>query len=102
VVDDTVLENEGAHARPFAHERGPIDSGPPYVLVRGAGRLQRVLAMIVVFDVALTLLLLSETDAVVKVEIAAERRGPIRRWYPWSLASGARDTAQSITSWLAK
>lgn len=76
VVDHTLLENEGAHARPFAHERGAIDSGSPYVLVRGARRLQRVLAMIVVFDAARPLLLLSETDAVVEVEISAERRRP--------------------------
>src|SRR5215469_13843576 len=27
---------------------------------------------------------------------------PIRRLYPWIFASGARDTAESVTSWLAR
>ena len=38
--------------------------------------LRRDLAMLVVIDSSLTLLLLGETDAIVKVEISAEGRGP--------------------------
>src|SRR5260370_42502477 len=56
VVEDAVLENKGAHPRPLAQERRPIDSSPPYILVIGAGslkpglgRLQRVLVSVVVF-----------------------------------------------------
>src|SRR5215469_33452 len=77
VVHDAVLEDEGAHAGPLTQERGLIDSTPPYVPLEGARSLPRVLATIVVFDSALTLLfLLSETDAIGRVEITAERGCP--------------------------
>src|SRR5262249_21950815 len=62
MVDDGVLENEGAHSRPFAEIRWPIDSSPPYVLggrASPAGWLPGVLASVVVFDASVVLLLIT-------------------------------------------
>src|SRR6266849_6427162 len=84
VVDDAVLENKVAHPRPLAQVRRPIDSSSPHILVIGAGslepglgRLPRVLASVVVFDASIALLLLrTEANAKVGIEVAAERRCP--------------------------
>src|SRR5206468_1651334 len=81
VVDDAVLEREGAHARPFARVSGRVCSAHGRV---GSGPLApafpRRLAPVVVFDAPLALLLLfSEADAEVGVEVAAERGRPRKR-----------------------
>src|SRR5882672_9269151 len=84
VVDDAVLENKGAHSRPLAQERRPIDANPPYILIIGTGslkpgfgRFQRVLVSVVVFDASIALLFLrTEANAKVGIEVAAERRRP--------------------------
>ena len=80
MVDDAVLENESAHARPLAQVRGPIDSSAKYVQVvgrkglnPGAGWLQRIFAAIVVFDASVAELLLgTEAKAKVGIEVAAK------------------------------
>src|SRR5512147_96852 len=69
--------------------------------------LKHRLAPVVVFDAPLPLLLLGEPNVVVEVEVAADRGRPgkvqpIRRLYACSFVSGARETAQSIASWLAR
>src|SRR6266513_1911479 len=110
VVDHAVLERERAQARPLARVRGHVGSGRGREGDRplAAGfRDQRRLAPVIVFDAPLALLLLGEPDVEVEVEVAAERgrpwkRPPIRRLYACSFANGARDTAQSVTSWLAR
>src|SRR5262245_14239503 len=82
VVDDTVLEDERAHARPLACVSGHVGYGHrrhlgarPLV----AAPLQRRLALVVVLDASLALLLLGEPDAEVEVEVAAERGRPRKR-----------------------
>src|ERR1700722_3684810 len=53
VVDDAVLEDEGAHPRPLAEKGWHIDASPKYVLggrAARAGWIQSALASIVVFD----------------------------------------------------
>ena len=65
------------------------------------------LAPVVAFDSSLALLLLGEPDAEVGVESLPNEDAhgnvhPMRRLYACSFARGARDTAQSITSWLAR
>src|SRR5882724_4601209 len=53
VVDDAVLEGEGAHPRPLAEKGWHIDSCPKYVLggrATRAGWLPGALALVVVFD----------------------------------------------------
>src|SRR6058998_264946 len=110
VVDDAVLERERAHARPLARVRGRVGSDSGRELgdrLRDRRRVHRVAAApVVVFDAPLALLLLAEPDVEVEVEIAAERgrpgkRPPHRRLYGCSFARGARETAESVTSWLA-
>jgi len=69
-------------------------------------RPQVKLAEVVLADSRL-LLLLAVAGLEVRVEVASVRRRPrkahpIRRLYACSIASGARDTAQSIKSWLAR
>jgi len=64
-------------------------------------------ALVVVFDGPRALLLLSERDVEVGVEVvpnedAQGNAHPSRRLYACSFASGARDTAESVTSWLAR
>jgi hypothetical protein len=82
VVDDAVLEHERTHARPLARVRAHVSSGHgrdlrdrPLV----AAQLPRRLAPVVVFDAPLALLLLSELDVEVEVEVAAERGCPGKR-----------------------
>ena len=115
VVDDAALERERAHARPLARVRGHVGSGHGRELgdtPLAAGfpdrrHVHRVAAApVVVFDDPLALLLLGEPDAEVEVEVAAERGRPGKRpphppLYA-SFARGARDTAESVTSWLAR
>src|SRR5262245_32787507 len=65
VVDDAVLEREGAHARPLARVRRRVGAGHGGVGARPlAAALPRRLAVVVVFDAAVALLLfLGEADA---------------------------------------
>src|SRR2546422_8250688 len=85
VVDDAVLEHEGAHARPLARVRGHVGSahgrersGRVGCRARGylgplaAAYRLRGLAPVVVFDAPLALLLLAEPHAEVEVEVAAK------------------------------
>jgi hypothetical protein len=83
MVDAAVLKSEGAHSWPFAQIGRPINSSPKYILgfnravprLRLAGWLPGVLASEVVFDPSVTLLLLrTEADAIVGIEVAANRR----------------------------
>jgi hypothetical protein len=80
VVDDVVLEDERAHARPIARVRGRVGSGHSRVLGDGFRDLRRIhrvaAALVVVFDDALALLFLGEGDVEVEVEVAAERGRP--------------------------
>src|SRR5438034_3434317 len=91
---------------PTNHQSGGRRALSP--LVRQAFFVHRVAAApVVVFDAPLALLLLAEPDVEVEVEIAAERgrpgkRPPHRRLYACSFARGARETAESVTSWLAR
>src|SRR5213593_5131452 len=74
VIDDPVLEDERAHARPLARVRGGVGSAhgregdSPL-----AAPFPRRLAPVVVFDAALALLFLGEPDAELEVEVGAER-----------------------------
>src|SRR2546421_12036428 len=110
VVDDAVLEREHAHAGPLARVRGRVGSDSGRELgdrLRDRRRVHRVAAApVVVFDAPLALLLLAEGDVEVKKSLLDEdaqgNAHPIRRSYACSFARGARDTAQSITSWLAR
>src|SRR5262245_1279249 len=79
VVDDAVLEHECAHARPFARVRSRVGSshGREGGSTR-AGAFPGALLPVVVLD-ALALLLLSEPDAEVRVEVAAVRGRPGKR-----------------------
>ena len=85
MVDDAVYKSEGAHSRPFAQIGRPIDSSSKYILgvnravarLGPAGWLPGVLASKVVFDASVALLLLrTEADALVEIEVATDRRGP--------------------------
>src|SRR5262249_37537415 len=83
MVDDAVLEHESAHARPLAQVRGPINPGSPYTLIigrkrpkPGAGWLQRVFAVIVVFDASIALIFLAVPDALIAIKVPAGRRRP--------------------------
>src|SRR5262249_49635640 len=82
VVDDTVLEHERAHARPFAMERGRIGPAKGRELRLGLRaatlRTRARLAPVVVFD-AFALLLLGERGGEVEVEIARRRGRPRKR-----------------------
>src|SRR6516164_2079120 len=111
VVDDAVLEHEGAHTWPFARVGGCVGSAngrEPGDGLRDRCRIHRMAAApVVVLDDPLALLRLGERDVEVEVEVAVERgrpgkRPPIRRLYACSFASGARDTAESVTSWFAR
>src|SRR5437879_694573 len=110
VVGDAILEYERTQARPIARVRGRVGSGHGRELsdrLRDRRRVHRVAAApVVVFDAPLALLLLGERDVEVKKSLLDEdakgNAHPIRRSYACSFARGARDTAQSITSWLAR
>lgn len=63
------------------------------------------LAPVVVCEPFLALLLLAERDVEIEVEVSAKEapKGTShRRSYAWGFAKGARDTSQSIASWLAR
>src|SRR5262245_49945013 len=81
VVDDAVLEREGAHARPLARVRPRVRSASGGHLRDGplAASLRDRLAPVVVVDVSFPLLRLGEADVEVEVEVAAERRRPRKR-----------------------
>ncbi len=83
MVDDPLLQREGAHSRGLARVARGV--GPRH---RGdlrqplAGRFEdrrRVHRAIVVFDLVRALLLLRERDVEVEIEVAPERRGPRKR-----------------------
>ena len=117
VVYDAVLERERAHARPLARVGGHVGSGHGGVVAdRVTGHTRRDplvvallpggLAPVVVFD-AFALLLLGERSAEVEVEVAADRGCPGKRpphpaLMRLQLLQRRRDTAQSMTSWLAR
>ena len=109
VIDDAVLQDEGAHAGSLACVGGTSVPLMAAILTTLAARrcaCHRCLATVVVLDAAVLLFLLGEPDAEIVVEVAAERRGPgnvhpIRCLYACNFASGARDTAESVTSWSA-
>ena len=111
VVDDAVLERERAHARPLARVRGRVGSGHGGEIGDRLHDRRHVhcvpAAPVVVFDDCLALLLLGERDVEVEVEVAAERGRPGKRPAHPALvglerASGARDTAENVTSWFAQ
>src|SRR4051812_9011508 len=84
VVDDAVLEREGAHARRLARVGGPVGPGGggpvgERSLGRGLGRRHELHDAEVVLTGAGSLLLLGEADPEVVVEVAAERRRPRER-----------------------
>src|SRR6185295_6834297 len=76
VVDDTVLEREGTHARPVSRVRGRVGAGRGRDLSHRAlaaaflalAPFPRRLAPVVVFDVPLSLLRLGERDVEVGIE----------------------------------
>src|SRR6185312_14070876 len=83
VVDDVVFADEGAHARPVAligrqigaaHRGELADCALAAFLARPP--LERPLAPVVIFDVALTLLILAEPHIEVDIKIAWRRRRP--------------------------
>ena len=78
MVDDAVHEYERAHARPVARVRGRVGSGHSRVLSDGLRDLRRIhhmaAALVVVFDAALALLLLSKRNVEVEVEIGLPQR----------------------------
>src|SRR6202043_943645 len=116
VVDAAVLERECAHARPLARVRGHVGSGhgrelgdrPPAAGFRDRRHVHRV-AVAPVFVFAGPLRCCSSVNEMLKSRLkslpsedAQGNAHPIRRLYACSFASGARDTAQSMTSWLAR
>src|SRR5262245_58105961 len=82
VIDDAVVENERAHARPLARvgrrigSRRRCNHGD---WIRTSTQRPRAFAPVVVFDASVALLLRGEPDAEVGVEIGAERGGPRER-----------------------
>ncbi len=83
VVDDTVREHEGAHARPLAHVGGRVDADTGRDLGdRSPGtdvRRQRAGGPVVVFEAPLALLRLGQPDVPVEVEVALGRGRPRER-----------------------
>src|SRR5258707_2200402 len=83
VVDNAVLEQERAHARPIARVGGRVGPACGRELsdrLRHRGRVHRVAAaLVVVFYDPLALLLLGERDVEVEVEVAPERGHPGKR-----------------------
>ncbi len=86
MVDDPLLQREGAHPRGLARVRrrvGPRHRGDS--VNASLGRFEdrrRVHRAIVVFDLVRALLLLRERDVEVEVEVAPVRRGPRKRSSP--------------------
>src|SRR4051794_36966458 len=79
VVDDTILQDEGAHARPIAHEGRAIGARAGRDLRhhrRHVAVPERRAGAVVVFGAALALLLLGDRDLEVEVEVATRRRRP--------------------------
>lgn len=77
VVNDAVLERKGAHARPLARIGGNVGAARSRHLGHGsdvAAHLQvgRLPSLVVVFDTTIALLILSEPDIEVGIEVAAE------------------------------
>ena len=119
MVDDAVLEQEHNHARPVARVCGDVGSGHggdlrdrslaaaqlPFLNGLACERLtcRCRLAPGVVFDTSLARIC-SSLNAMLKSKLKslsadeAQKRHPIRRLYACSFASGARDTAESVTS----
>src|SRR5262249_55865323 len=80
VIDDAVVEHERADTGPLPRVRRRVGSAHVRERARAlAAAFPRTLAPVVVVDPAVALLRLREPDAVVRVEVAAERRGPRER-----------------------
>src|SRR6185437_9939621 len=111
MIDDAVIENESAEARPLAHIRSRLGSSPGRVLDndwRKRRRRHRVTAAtVIVFGAPVALLLLGDRDVEVVIEVATPRRrpgkGPAHPLFErLQLPKRRAGCRQSITSWLAR